>query len=129
MHIGEIEMMVAPSDQRVDKGDRVFLPCVVLSQQTDKSTKVVWRRRRAIEGENSIEELKNTTKKVAIFQRRERRGDGYILIRSILYLGCMSEEDAGMYSCHATNTNITKVANFMIDIPGTVTNNTTRDHE
>ena len=121
MHIGEIEMIVAPSDQKVDKGDGVFLPCVVLSQQTDESTKVVWRRRRAMEGENSIEELKNTTKKVAIFQRRERRGDGYVLIRSILYLGCMSEEDAGMYSCHATNTNVTKMANFMIDIPGIVT--------
>jgi hypothetical protein len=73
------------------------------------------------EGEESIEELKNTTKKVAIFQREERRSSGYLLIRSILYLGCLSDEDAGMYSCHATNTNVTKMANFMIDIAGIIT--------
>lgn len=119
MHTGEIEMMVVPSDQTVDKGESIFLPCVVLSQHTDGSTKVTWKRNRKLDGENSVEELKNTTKKVAIFQREEQKGNGYVLIRSTLYLGCMDEEDIGMYSCHATNANIMKTSNFMIDIrPG-----------
>ena len=112
-------MLVVPSNQRVDKGDSIFLPCVVLSQQTDGGTTVTWKRNRRVDGENSIEELKNATKKITIFQKEEPEGNGYVLIRSFLYLACVDEADVGTYSCHVANTNTTKTANFTIDIPGT----------
>ena len=115
---GVIEMLVAPSDQTVNKGDGIFLPCVVLSQHTDGVTTVTWKRNRKQDGENSAEELKNTTKKVTVFQSEEQKGKGHTLIRSILYLGCVSEEDVGTYSCHVANNDATKTTSFMIDITG-----------
>lgn len=112
--------MVVPSDHTIVKGEGILLPCVVLSQHTDGSTTVTWKReRRKLNGENEVEELKNTTKKVAIIQREERRGSGgFVLIRSILHLGCVDEGDVGMYSCHVANSEVTKTADFTIDIKG-----------
>lgn len=115
-------MIVVPSDQTITKGESIFLPCVMLSQHTDGSTTVTWKRERRVNGENVVEELKNTTKKVAIIQREEQRGSGgYILIRSTLHLGCVDEVDVGTYSCQVANAGATKTANFMIDIKGIYT--------
>ena len=111
----EIELIVVPSDQIVAKGEGIFLPCVALSQYTDGSTSVSWRRHRAPkEGVNEVEELKNTVKKVSIFHTEEQRGNGSLLIRSILHLGCLDEDDAGVYSCHVEKAAATKSAKFII---------------
>ena len=119
----EIELMVAPSDQTADKGGDIFLPCIALSQYTDGSTTITWRRRiqESEEGENEFEELKNTTKRVSIFHTEEQQGSGYVLIRSILHLGCLDDGDVGMYSCHVANAaTVTKMANFIIDVQGSL---------
>ena len=112
--------MVVPSDQSVARGEDVFLPCVVLSQYVNGSTMVTWRRSGKPSGEIGVEELDNTTKKVSIYQREEQMGGGYVLIRSILRIGRLSENDTGTYSCHAAGSDTTKSADFTVDIQGTL---------
>ena len=112
--------MVAPGDQTAGKGENIFVPCVAVSIGADISTSITWTRRKlgsqGSRGESEV--LTNRTDRVSIFHTVEERPNGVVVVRSVLEIGCVDLEDAGVYSCHSVSTSFNKTAEFLINVKG-----------
>ena len=64
------------------------------------------------------EELASGKDRVTIFNTREHRENGVVVIKSILHVSCVELEDMGRYSCHANNAAVNKTADFLLNVKG-----------
>ena len=94
------------------------MPCIAVSLDTNSSIAITWRRSKGGTLRGGSEPLTDDMERVSVFNSEEQRENGVIIVRSILQLGCLELEDAGIYSCQATNAAINKTADFLINVNG-----------
>lgn len=116
----ELELLVAPDDQTAAKGQTIYLSCAAVGISSNRSvSKITWKRSKPV-SRGKADELTNATERVAVYHMEEERENGVFIVKSILELSCLEFEDAGMYSCHATDTVINRTAEFGVTIEGTI---------